>query len=141
MFKEICDSTREYAQTKHGVIKINGVGLSRKQRNMLNLASKVAESSEFEKKKHGAVIVKAGRILSVGVNKWRNQDLVSSLHYDPNLTVHAEMDALSRVENPSGAILYVSRINQNGKEQYSRPCTRCAKALSLAKIKTVVYTS
>lgn len=142
MFKEICEPNSEYALTKHGRVKLEGVGLSRKQRNMLNVASRIAETSTFDKRKrHGAVIVKSGRILSVGINKWRNQDLVSSEHYNPNLTVHAEMDALSRVENPSGAILYVSRINQHGQEQYSRPCTRCAKAILAANIKAVVYTA
>lgn len=127
--------------TKHGKVKVDGGSLSKKQRNMLNLASKIAESSSFDRKRHGAVIVKAGRILSVGINKWRNQDLVSSEYYNPNLTVHAEMDALSRVEDPSGAIIYVSRINQKGEEQYSRPCERCSKALAAANIKAVVYTA
>jgi dCMP deaminase len=141
MYKEICEPKSEYIQTKNGYVKIVGNSLSNKQRNMLNIATRVAETSTFEKKRHGAVIVKAGRILSVGVNKWRNQDLVNSYSYSPDSTVHAEIDALSRVEDPKGAIVYVSRVNQHGEELFSRPCERCSKALIKAQVKAVVYTA
>ncbi len=123
-----------------GVITLsNGVILSQKQRRMLDLALKFAESSDGVKR-HGAVIVRGGRVLSVGVNKWRNRYLPASVDYDPNLTVHAEIDALSRLENPRGATIYIARVNNQGKAMMSRPCIRCEAELQRLGVKKVVYT-
>lgn len=142
-YKEICSDYRETVHTKMGFHKMPSyvkIGVSNQQRNFLNIASKVAETSAMDQR-HGAVVVKAGRVMSVGVNKWRNPSLVSINYYDPNLTVHAEIDALNRVPDARGATIYVSRVDKFGREQYSRPCFRCEKALSEAGVKAVIYTS
>ena len=45
--------------------------------------------------KHGAVIVKGGRVLATGMNKERNHPkIVSSEHIKTHCSVHAEVDAL-----------------------------------------------
>lgn len=131
----------ETFHAKHGVIKLPPTdGLSNKQRSWLNLAKQLAEVSEVNHK-HGAVVVKSGRPVSLGVNKWRNRDMLQSPDgYNPNLTVHAEMDALSRVTDPKGAVVYIARVGKNGDERFSRPCNNCAKALAEAGVKAVVYT-
>jgi deoxycytidylate deaminase len=142
-YKEICSDYREKVHTKmgfHGIPEYVKVGVSNQQRNFLNIASKVAETSTMVQR-HGAVVVKAGRVMSVGINKWRNPSLVSINYYDPNLTVHAEIDALNRVPDAHGATIYVSRVDKFGQEQYSRPCSRCEKALADAGVKAVIYTS
>lgn len=112
--------------------------LSRKDRAMLNLAKKVAETSMCTQK-HGAVIVRGGRVLSLGVNKQRNDTMVYSPLTD-RVTTHAEMDALSRVKNPHGATIYVARVNNLGEDRYSRPCDNCYKQLVAVGIKRIVYT-
>lgn len=117
--------------------------LSNRQRKLLNLAVKLAETSEVQHR-HGAVIVKGGRVISTGVNKWRNKQVnpQETPEYNPNLSYHAEVDAISHAGSDlNGATIYIARVNKHGHEQLSRPCVRCAKALKEAGIKKVVYTS
>ena len=117
--------------------------LSRRKQSFLNLAQRAAESSECVHK-HGAIIVRSGSVLSIGVNKWRNihtptQDIFKNgLRSD--LSVHAEMDALSRVAMPAGATIYVARVRKNGKPALSKPCKDCAQKLKEAGIAKIIYT-
>lgn len=115
--------------------------LSRKQRSFLDVAVRLAESSEVSFK-HGAVIVKGGSVQSVGVNKWKNpmKPDFPPADYDPTVSVHAEIDALSRCGDPRGATIYVARVNKSGEERMSRPCIDCEKALIKAGVKKVIYT-
>jgi len=114
--------------------------LSNKQRSFLDLAGRVAEASEVTHR-HGAVVVKAGKPVSLGINKWRNREMLTpGKGYNPNLTVHAEIDALSRVADARGAIVFVARVGKAGDQKFSRPCNNCAKALAEAGVKAVVYT-
>lgn len=100
----------------------------------------MAEASDVNHR-HGAVVVKSGRPVALGVNKWKNRDMLQSPDgYNPNLTVHAEIDALSRVADARGAVVYIARVSKNGEEQFSRPCNNCAKALVEAGVKKIVYT-
>lgn len=127
---------------KRGVINLptNGADPSRKQKSLLNLAVRMAETSDVTHK-HGAVVVRGGAVLSLGVNRWRNRDLLEqSGPYNPHITTHAEMDALSRVSNPRGVTIYVARVGKNGDEKFSRPCDNCTKAMIAAGVKSVVYT-
>lgn len=91
--------------------------------------------------KHGAVIVKGGRVISIGINKNRNHPtIVSSEHIKTHCSVHAEVDALRKVKNAKGATIYVARVNKRGQDRLSRPCDRCHKAIKDAGIRKVVYT-
>lgn len=91
--------------------------------------------------KHGAVIVKGGRVISVGINKNRNHPtVVSSEHIKTHCSVHAEVDAIRKVKNVKGATIYVARVNKNGQDRLSRPCDRCHKAIQEAGIRKVIYT-
>ena len=118
--------------------------LSNKDKAMLHLAMKIAESSSGCNKKHGAVIVRGGSVLSVGFNKWRNRPpmLFNSLPKDElkMLTIHAEVDALSHLKDAAGATIYVARVNKNSEPRYSRPCDDCYAAIKAAGIKKIVYT-
>lgn len=114
--------------------------LSRKQQSMLNIAVKAAQTSELTWK-HGAVVVKSGRVLSIGVNKQRNAEMVhTEKEYLPHFTVHAEVDALSRVADARGATIYIARVNGAGEERLSAPCPNCKEALIKAGVKNVIYT-
>ena len=101
----------------------------------------MAESSDVISR-HGAVCVRGGRVLSLGTNRWRNKYMPAGNNgdYNPNITTHAEIDALSRVPDARGATIYVARINKRGGERFSRPCNNCIKALTVAGVKAVVYT-
>lgn len=117
-------------------------GFSIRERNYLSLALKVAESSSCTQK-HGAVIVRGGSVLAIGYNKWRQANVVYPIKKNErnNFSVHAEVDALSRVKDAHGAIVYVARINKQGKEMFSRPCNECHKSLRKAGVKKVIFTS
>lgn len=142
MFDEVGSSDVSSYTPRVGEVRFpNKSELSRSQRKFLDLAMRVAESSEGVHK-HGAVVVRGGSVLSVGVNKWRNRDLPATPPdvYNPDITVHAEIDALSRITDPRGVIVYVARVNRSGEEKYSRPCQRCEKELINLGVKRVVYT-
>lgn len=139
--REIFEPTTGSFLSKRGVIKLpEGNTLSNKQRSFLDLAVKVAEASEVTHR-HGAVVVKAGKPVSLGINKWRNRELLNTMvGYNPHLTVHAEVDALSRVADARGATVFVARVGKANEEKFSRPCDNCTKALIAAGVKAVIYT-
>lgn len=118
--------------------------LSRSQQSFLNLAMKAAKASSCVHS-HGAIIVRGGSVLSIGINKWRNDfPLVSTDNEDEksfDISVHAEIDALSRVSNPRGATIYIARVNKKGQARMSKPCKRCAQALKDAGVSKVIYTT
>lgn len=117
--------------------------LSNSQRSFLNLAMRAAESSDCQQR-HGAIVVRGGSVLAIGVNKWRNDITMAGLLHDQgrstDISIHAEIDALSRVSNPRGATIYVARVNRTGKARLSKPCVNCAKALKKAGVSKIVYT-
>lgn len=140
LVEERYETDRRFYPTKMGPLALPQVEhkLSNKERSFLDLAVKVSETSDVNQK-HGAVLVKNGRVLALGVNKWRNRDLRQD-NYQPVLTTHAEIDALARVADASGAILYIARTSEKGINQFSRPCFRCMKTIADKGIKRVVYT-
>jgi deoxycytidylate deaminase len=92
--------------------------------------------------KHGSVIVKGGRVISTGVNKDRSHPkIVSSEHIKQHCSVHAEVDAIKRAKDVSGATIYVARVNRRGEQRDSRPCSRCYEAIRKSGIKKIVYTT
>ena len=123
------------------IVEIVGDTLSRKQKSLLNLAVKVAATSDLAQR-HGAVIVKNGRVLALGVNKQKNADINAphALNAPEYFTVHAEADAINRARNIKGATIYIARVNKRGEERLSRPCDSCAETIRKAGIRTVIYT-
>jgi len=121
---------------------------------MLNLALRVAETSEVNQK-HGAVIVKGGSVLALGVNTYTNDPKVFPVDYfnesknsllRPNpeaISVHAEIAAIKRCkpETLAGATIYIARISAGGSVGYSAPCDACAEALIQAGVKKIIYTT
>lgn len=94
-----------------------------------------------EKMKHGAVIVKGGRVMSVGVNKFRNHPMIIQPEIIKTVcSVHAEVDALRKARDVRGATIYVARVNSRGVSRMSRPCNHCYMALKDAGISNIVYT-
>lgn len=117
--------------------------LSNRDQSFLDLAFKISALSTCTQK-HGAVIVKGGRVMAVGVNKDRNDPgfVVSDniMGKGTVFSVHAEVAALREVKDPRGSILYVARRSRTGLRAFSRPCDNCTRALIKAGVKSVVYT-
>jgi len=106
----------------------------------LRLAEKVAASSSM-KQKHGAVIVKGGRVMSIGHNKWRNHpDIIEEDKIKQVCSVHAEVDAISRVADTRNAVIYIARVNNGGLPVMSRPCDNCYESILNAGITKIIHT-
>ena len=114
--------------------------LSKRQKAYMNVARFLATKSDL-RHKHGAVVVKSSRVLGMGYNKHRNdpRNVNPGRHrYDSGC--HAEMDALKKVSNPRGSIVFVARVNRKGEDLLSKPCEICSKELARLGIKKVIYT-
>lgn len=107
---------------------------------MIRLAVKQAAKSNCLHKL-GAVIVKNGRVLSVGYNEIRYS------HFTKKGTVHAEEAAIIKLMQAkdfaslAGSTLYVTRVSPAGKTALSKPCSRCMELIKAVGIKKVVYTT
>ena len=121
--------------------KLNKTGaqleISNKDRLHLNRAISVARTST-ERQRHGCVVVKGGRVISVGVNTFRNHPLVVS-QPDRNSSYHAEINAMRGVDL-TGATLYVARLGRNELPSMSAPCVHCTSAIIKAGAKRIVWT-
>lgn len=114
--------------------------MSRQESKHLALAKKVAAASE-ERNRHGAVIVKNGRVISIGINKFRNHPtIIEENKISEYCSVHAEVDAISRAKVTDGATIYVARVNRRGQERFSRPCDNCYLAIKKAGINKIIFT-
>ncbi len=116
----------------------------------LKLALRRIDGEEYSHQiqhRHAAVIVKAGRVLSIGRN--RDKTHPNSIEYDEhgNLytrSIHAEMDAISKVKNKShlkGATIYVARKGRSGEAGMSCPCKMCQSFISRYGLKRAVFTT
>ena len=115
--------------------------LSNTERAFLSFARYMATKSEA-RQKHGAVVVKSGRVLGTGYNKDKNHPLaISKEHIKSHASRHAEIEAIRDAGwNVKGAVLYVARVNNFGDDRYSKPCPRCAVIIEETEIKKVIYT-
>ena len=115
--------------------------LSNKEKAYLSVARYFASKSKA-RRMHGAVVVKSGRVVGTGFNKDRNNPYyVSPEHIKTHCSVHAEVDAIRDANwNVKGAVLYVARVNSQGMDRDSKPCTRCQIVIEEAQIKKVIYT-
>jgi deoxycytidylate deaminase len=115
--------------------------LSKREKAFLSVARYLASKSD-SRQRHGAVVVKGGSVIGTGFNKDRNHpDIVSPEHIKSHCSVHAEVDAIRDAKwNVKGAVLYVARVNNQGKDRNSKPCDRCMVVIEEAQIKKVIYT-
>lgn len=115
------------------------LNLSKKEEFLLNRAVGVALTSQ-QKYRLGAVLVKKGKVISVGTNIRRNHPDVCD---DPmsQSGICAERMAIKRAgHNAEGAYLYVARVGKTGQPLLAKPCSRCVEAIEKAKVKRVIFT-
>ena len=94
--------------------------------------------------RHGAVIVKGGRVIAVGVNTHRNHPCVVTSPKNES-SFHAEIMALRALQSEEcakGADIYIARIGwSEGEPRLSKPCSICHAALINAGIRKIYYTT
>jgi deoxycytidylate deaminase len=115
--------------------------LSNSEEAFLSVARYFAAKS-MSRRRHGAVVVKSGRVIGTGYNKDRNSPLsISPEHIKKHSSRHAELEAIRDANwNVKGAILYVARVNNAGKDRNSKPCGLCQVLIRETRIKKVIYT-
>lgn len=115
--------------------------LTNREKSFLSVARYLATKSQ-SRRRHGAIVVKSGRVLGTGFNKDTNNPfIVSPEHIKTNCSRHAEIEAIRDANwNVKGAILYVARVNNQGLDRNSKPCNRCQVVIEETQIKKVIYT-
>ena len=102
----------------------------------LSQAVNLAAQSEHRSFKHGAILVKGGKVLSEGVNKYTIGTHGLHAHSE-----HAEENALRGKKNYAlGSTMYIARVASYGPAM-SKPCLRCQMLLKNAGVRKVIYTS
>ena len=116
----------------------------------LKLALRRIDGEEYSQDiqhRHAAIVVKAGRVLSVGRNRDKTHPDAVGIDEDGEVftrTIHAEMDAISRVKNKQhlkGATIYVARKGRNQKAGMSCPCKMCQGLISKYGLKRAIFTT
>lgn len=115
--------------------------LSKREKSFLSTARFLATKSK-SRHRHGAIVVRSGRVIGTGYNKDKNDPLsISPEHIKMHCSRHAEISAIRNANNNvRGAVLYVARVNRQGRDRNSKPCERCALVINELKIKKVIYT-
>jgi hypothetical protein len=76
-------------------------------------------------KKHTSLIVRKGKVVSVGTNENRTHPLAKKYGYRYD-EVHSELDALLRYRGPKNNLILVNyRMNRFGDMRMSKPCCKC----------------
>ncbi len=84
--------------------------------------------------KHGAIVVKHGRVRGFSPNIQRNDPRnVEHKH----CSLHAEVAAMKKAGWPERATIYVARINGRGEARLSKPCINCQTVLDKFKTKVI----
>ena len=114
--------------------------ITQKDIRIVGLAKKVLRMSTHPRYKIGAVLVKGGRVISLGVNKIGSHKRFITPHRN-NYSHHAEVDAILNIskESSRGATLVVAGQTASGSLINVKPCYTCSKLLNLAMVKRIVY--
>jgi deoxycytidylate deaminase len=109
------------------------------------MAKRNAKKSSLYYWRMGSVIVKGGKVISNGYNRYSGDIGYIEKKYNVSLfSLHAEMDAIRSCdinEDFRGTAIFISGINRNGKKIMCRPCEACMKMIRFMGIKTVYYES
>jgi deoxycytidylate deaminase len=102
-----------------------------------DLAKKISKLSDHKNFHIGCVIVRGGKVISVGTNKVKTHP--KSRH--PFFSLHAEMAAiLLAKQDLKHCEMYVFRALRDSTLALSKPCQYCLEMITEAGIKEVHYT-
>lgn len=113
--------------------------------SIIRIAIKEALKSNF-KYKVSAIIFKSNRIYSKGHNYQcrPNNNLHPKLRH-PYYTIHAEIDAISKLNNKDCSNLDILIIRISGKKKLklsmAKPCIYCQKALKFMKFRKIYFSN
>jgi deoxycytidylate deaminase len=108
-----------------------------KHKRWLKSALKFTRKSDFDPQKMCALVIKGGRVLSMGLNRVSAGKLKDRRYL--HSMVHAELDAILGV-NPDdlkGATIYVAGVSKTGVTIKSEPCDICKSVLTDIGVRAV----
>jgi tRNA(Arg) A34 adenosine deaminase TadA len=117
-----------------------------KENRYLTLAFEKLQNhpSVYLRSLHVAILVKGGRILSVGFNKQKKNSFVDHYAHHPGCTTHAEVNAILKVRKKidlTGCKIYVARLKKIDRTLgNSKPCAMCHQIIKRYGISKIYYT-
>jgi deoxycytidylate deaminase len=103
----------------------------------LQSALRSTKKSVFYPQKMCALVVKGGRVISVGLNRVSPGKLKDRRYH--HVMVHAELDAILGVDpdDLKGATIYVAGVSKAGTAIKSEPCEACKQMLTDIGVRAV----
>jgi deoxycytidylate deaminase len=93
---------------------------------LIDAASNESSRSRTTNWRLGAIVVRSGKIIARGHNRpSAKAESIGKKLGVPLWTLHAEMDALIRCDETSGAYLFVAGRKANGSRIHAKPCVKC----------------
>lgn len=113
-----------------------------RHKKWIRVCIKHALKSPVYRYKHGSLVIKGGKVISIGVNK-NKKGCLGHHCYDVHKGWHSELDALHKLspDNIRGSILYVGGISRSGNILNSKPCKYCQKYLQQFELKAIYYST
>lgn len=122
--------TRTMATSSNDIMDV--ATLSKQGKRFLHIAVGVALMSKC-RYRHGAVVVKGGRIVGASPNLHRNDARFVDWK---SCSTHAEAAALKKAGYPRRATVYVARVGRNNPiTRLSKPCEQCAELINSLQCK------
>lgn len=123
--------------------------MTQRQTKILNMLREQSINNEsVDGSKHAAAVVIKNKIVGVGVNSYKSHPFANKYSArEGAIYFHAETsaiyDALRYVSKDElkKATLYVARVNKNGDDAMSKPCSGCSRCIEDFGIRNVVYTT
>lgn len=143
-------SSPVWAHNNDRGLEDRSIKLSKSERRFLGYAITAAGMSTC-KARHGAVLVKNGNVLAIGVNAMKNDPHIVTPE-GPNvlppdvsvmdmMSVHAEEAVLrANAEEAENSVIYIARVSAEGKPTMSKPCESCQKLLKKYGVKRAIWT-
>ncbi len=109
-------------------------------KKFINEARKEAKKSKITDWRIGAVMVRGGKIIGRGFNKFSAKLEQFSKKYNVDIySLHAEMSCIESCDDVNNTIMFIAGVKKNGRKVYCRPCKHCMKIIKLLPIKAVYY--
>ena len=147
---ETAGSSPVWANNENKELENRVIKLSKQERKYLGYAITAANMSTC-KTRHGAVLVKNGNVLAIGVNALKNNPhivgpdkpnvLAPSVDVKDMMSVHAEESVIrANSEEADNAVVYIARLAADGEIALSKPCEACQRMLKKYGVKKAIWT-
>lgn len=118
-----------------------------KKEKFMALAIEVARANPVDNlQKMGAIVVKQGKVIGVGVNQKRSDPFQKRFGKNSLcIYIHAEISAIKNSlkntdGNLNGSSIYIARIKKDGSTGLAKPCPGCRGALAHFGIDSAFWT-